>query len=252
MSDSAELLPDQDQPETSPSGAPIYRYEGVEPAPFELASGDEDTIVAISDHIERHIGPIAGVFHELVSDQVHLDVYVVAPSADFPFYTLVTSGMSDRPMTVPPEADPDEAPPYAELCILLPSTWHIPGPGETFTNDNAYWPISWLKLVARLPHEYHTWLGFGHTIPNGEAAEPFADDTELSCMLLLTAISLPEEFQTLPLNDAKTVQFYTLYPLYREEMELKMNQGVGALLDRFEEYNISDVLDLTRPNVARA
>jgi len=35
-------------------------------------------------------------------------------------------------------------------------------------------------------------------------------------------------------------------------MELKMNQGVGALLDRFEEYNISDVLDLTRLNVARA
>jgi hypothetical protein len=256
MSDSAELLPDQDQPETSPSGAPIYRYEGVEPAPFELASGDEDTIAAISDHIERHLGPIAGVFHELISDQVHLDVYIVAPSADFPFYTLVTSGMSDRPMAVPPEADPDEAPPYAELCILLPSTWPLPAPGEdsaeAFEDENVYWPIRWLKMVARLPHEYHTWLGFGHTIPNGEEAEPFADDTEQGCMLLLTAISLPEEFQTLQVRSNKTVQFYTLYPLYREEMELKMNQGVGALLDRFEEYNISDVLDLTRPNVARA
>jgi hypothetical protein len=251
MSDPAAPTPDQDQPETSPAGDPIYRYEGVAPAPFELASGDEDTVAAISAHIERHLGPIAGVFHELISDQVHLDVYVVNPSADFPFYTLITSGMSDRPMTVPPEANPDEAPPYAELCILLPSTWRIPGPGETFADDNAYWPISWLKLVARLPHEYHTWLGFGHTIPNGEGAEPFADDTELGCMLLLTAISLPEEFQTLPLNDAKIVQFYTLYPLYREEMGLKMHQGVGALLDRFEEFNISDVLDLTRPNVAR-
>ena len=252
MPDSAELPPDQDQPETSPFGSPIYRYEGVEPAPFELASGDEDTIAAISNHIERHLGPVAGVYHELISDQVHLDVYVVAPSADFPFYTLITSGMSDRPMAVPPEADPDEAPPYAELCILLPSTWPIPGPTETFEDDNAYWPISWLKLVARLPHEYHTWLGFGHTIPNGEAAAPFAPDTKLGCMLLLTAISLPEEFQTLQVRADKTVQFYTLYPLYREEMELKMNQGVGALLDRFEEYNISDVLDLTRPNVARA
>lgn len=252
MSDSAAPLPGQDPPETSPSGAPIYRYEGVEPAPFELASGNEDTIAAISDHIERYLGPIAGVFHELVSDQVHLDVYVVNPSADFPFYTLITSGMSDRPMTVPPEADPAEAPPYAELCILLPSTWRIPGPGKTFDSDSAYWPISWLKLVARLPHEYHTWLGFGHTIPNGEDAAPFADDTELGCMLLLTPISLPEEFQTLQLRADKTVHFYALYPLYREEMELKMNQGVGALLDRFEAHNISDVLDLTRPNVVRA
>jgi hypothetical protein len=85
MSDSAELPPDQDQPETSPSGAPIYRYEGVEPAPFELASGDEDTIAAISNHIERHLGPIAGVYHELISDQVHLDVYIVAPAPTFRF-----------------------------------------------------------------------------------------------------------------------------------------------------------------------
>lgn len=252
MSDSAALPPDQDQPEISPSGSPIYRYEGVAPAPFELATGDEATIVAISDHIERHLGPVAGVFHELISDQVHLDVYVVAPSADFPFYTLITSGMSDRPMTVPPEANPNEAPPYAELCLLLPSTWPIPAPGEAFADDNAYWPISWLKLVARLPHEYRTWLGFGHSIPNGAEAAPFADDTELGCMLLLTAISLPEEFQTLQVRADKMVQFYTLYPLYREEMDLKTNLGVDALLDRFEEYDISDVLDLTRPNVARA
>jgi len=243
-----------DEPEFSPSGAPIYRYE--EPAPFELASGDEATIAAISEHIERHLGPVSGVYHELISDKVHLDVYVVSPSADFPFYTLVTSGMSDRPMTVPPDAPADEAPPYAELCILLPSTWNIPAdPADVataFEDENVYWPIRWLKMLARLPHEYDTWLGFGHTIPNGEDAEPFADDTELGCMLLLTALSLPEEFQTLVVSPEKTVQFYTLYPIYREEMDLKMAQGVDALLDRFEVYDTGDVLDLTRPNTALA
>ncbi len=91
-----------------------------------MAGGDDVTITAIADHIERHLGPVQGVYHELISDKVHLDVHVVAPSADFPFYTLVTSGMSDRPMTVPPEAGPDDAPRFAELCILLPSTWNIP------------------------------------------------------------------------------------------------------------------------------
>jgi hypothetical protein len=44
------------EPETSASGSPIYRYEGVEPAPFELATGDENTIATISDHIRRHLG----------------------------------------------------------------------------------------------------------------------------------------------------------------------------------------------------
>jgi len=243
-----------DEPEFSPSGAPIYRYE--EPAPFELASGDEVTIAAIGEHIERHLGPVSGVYHELISDKVHLDVHVVPPSADFPFYTLVTSGMSDRPMTVPPGAPADEAPPYAELCILLPSTWNIPADpadvASAFEDENVYWPIRWLKMLARLPHEYDTWLGFGHTIPNGEEAEPFADDTKLGCMLLLTALSLPEEFQTLVVSPEKTVQFYTLYPIYREEMELKMEQGVDALIDRFEVYDTGDVLDLTRPNTALA
>ena len=246
--------PGQDEPELSPSGAPIYRYE--DPAPFELAGGDEVTIEAVSDHIERHLGPISSVYHELLSDKVHIDVHIVRPSVDFPFYTLVTSGMSDRSMTVPPDASVDDAPPYAELCILLPSTWNIPEASAdasgAFEDENVYWPIRWLKMLARFPHEYSTWLGFGHTIPNGANAEPFADNTELGCMLLLTALSLPEEFQTLVISPEKTVHFYTLYPIYHEEMDLKMEQGVDALIDRFEVYDTGDVLDLTRPNTALA
>ena len=71
-------------------------------------------------------------------------------------------------------------------------------------------------------------------------------------MLLLTALSLPEEFQTLEISPNKMVHFYTLYPIYREEMELKMEQGVNALIDRFEIYDTCDVLDLNRPNTALA
>ena len=254
MPDMPILPTGPDEPEHSPSGAPIYRHEDA--APFEPASGDNASIAAIAAHIERHLGPVSGVYHELISDKVHLDVHVVPPSAEFPFYTLVTSGMSDRPMAVPPGAPADEAPPYAELCLLLPSTWNIPADpadvASAFEDENVYWPIRWLKLLARLPHEYGTWLGFGHTVPNGEAAAPFASNTELGCMLVLTALSLPEEFQTLVVSPKKTVQFYTLYPIYREEMELKMAQGVDALIDRFEVYDTSDVLDLTRPNTALA
>ena len=123
-------------------------------------------------------------------------------------------------MQVPPGAPTDEAPPFVEMCILLPSTWNIPtDSAETaaaFEDENVYWPIRWLKMLARLPHEYGTWLGFGHTIPNGEDAEPFADATELGCMLVLTALSLPEGFQTLEISPDKKVHFYTLYPIYRE------------------------------------
>ena len=132
----------QDEPELSPSGAPIYRHDNGTPAPFELVGGDETSIATISEHIERHLGPVSGVYHELLSDKVHLDVHIVPPSADFPFYTLVTSGMSDRPMTVPPGASIEDAPPFAELCILLPSTWNISANSadvaEAFEDENVY------------------------------------------------------------------------------------------------------------------
>ncbi|RSK46326.1 suppressor of fused domain protein [Hymenobacter perfusus] len=238
------------EPENSSSGAPIYRYENVEPEPFSLASGDDQSIEAISRHIEQHIGPVTGVFHELISDKVHLDVHIVAPTKDFPFYTLVTSGMSDLPMTVPADA---ESSAYAELCILLPSTWPLSdvGQADSTPTDEAYWPIGWMKFIARFPHEYHTWLGSGHTIPNGEQAEPYAADTKLGCMLLLPSISLPEEFRELRVTDEKTIHFYCLYPIYKEEMELKMKKGVDALLDKFDEVGISDVIDVARPNVAK-
>ncbi len=71
-------------------------------------------------------------------------------------------------------------------------------------------------------------------------------------MLLLTALSLPEEFQTLEISPDKTVHFYTLYPIYREEMDLKMERGLDALINRFEVFDTSDVLNLHRPNTALA
>lgn len=257
MSDTP-ATPRPDQPGTSPSGAPIYDHSQQQPAPFELVSGDLGTIEAVTGHIERHVGRISGTLHEKISDKVHIDVHLVPPGEDRPFHTLVTSGMSDRPMLTPKEASLEDAPPYAELCILLPPDWPLPGPDspqssgeDLFSDENVYWPIRWLKLLARLPQEFHTWLGFGHTVPNGEEAHPLADNTQLGCLMLLPPISLAEEFQQLRLGPYKTVQFYALIPLYREEMALKLNEGADALLERFEAQNISDVVDLARPNVAR-
>jgi hypothetical protein len=159
MADTPTSLTGPNEPELSPSGAPIYRHE--EAAPFELASGDEASIAAIAAHIERYLGPVSGVYHELISDKVHLDVYVVPPSANFPFYTLVTSGMSDRPMAVPPGAPADEAPPYAELCILLPSTWNIPEDsaeaGAAFEDENVYWPEDASPPSARIHYLAGLW-----------------------------------------------------------------------------------------------
>ena len=77
--------------ELTEAGQPIFRH-GAREREFQLAIGDEDSIERISAHIEEHIGPVAGVFHELISDLVHIDVHMVAPTDERPYHTLFTSG----------------------------------------------------------------------------------------------------------------------------------------------------------------
>jgi hypothetical protein len=229
--------------EFSESGAPIYSHQPRR-HDFELAGGDEQTIERVGQHIKEHIGPAKFVFHELISDLVHVDVHLVDPTPERDYYTLVTSGMSDRPMKAPPGA---EAFRFAELLICLPPDW--PLTQEAFQNEANYWPIRWLKILARLPHEYDTWLGELHTIPNGDPARPFADNTELCCVMLARPALFPPEAWLLTVNEEKTVQFYGLVPLYREEMELKLRQGADALLERLDEHGVTELLDVRRENV---
>jgi hypothetical protein len=223
----------------------MYRY-GDRERDFELAMGDEQTIERISRHIEEHLGPVANVFHELVSDLVHIDVHVVEPTDERPFYTLITTGMSDRPMTAPPQCHNFR---FAELMISLPADW--PMTQEAFQQDDVYWPVRGLKFLARFPHEYETWLGWGHTIPNGDPPEPLADNTALCCLLLLSPAHVPEGFSSLRVDHEKTVNFYSLVPIYREEMEFKLEKGTDALVERFIEHQVTELLDVNRPNVCR-
>lgn len=230
--------------ERSASGEPIKRYQQSEQKLVPVCT-DSANIEAICNHIEKHIGTIDTVFHELVSDIVHIDVHWIKPSETYRFHTLVTSGMSDKPMNTPPGMEENR---YAELCILLPQEWDIDETGKSFENESNYWPIRWLKTIARFPHEYNTWVNYGHTIPNGEQGEPFAANTGFGCMILLPGLHFGNRFFELEINNNKTIQFYCLYPLYKEEMDFKLKHGLDALLGKFDEYKVSDVVDIKRIN----
>ena len=81
-----------------------------------------DNLVRTSAHIGHHFGKQVIVLHEKVSPLVHVDVYVVQPSPDRPFFTLLTSGMSDREMCVP---EGSEALAFLELTLGLPGDWPL-------------------------------------------------------------------------------------------------------------------------------
>lgn len=69
-------------------------------------------------------------------------------------------------------------------------------------------------------------------------------------MLILPSVTFSDGFHQLKL-DSKTIDFYTLIPIYTEELELKMKKGVDALFDGFDKFGVSDILDLNRPNTVK-
>lgn len=224
------------------SGAPILHYGA--PAEWEPAQG-EVCLEEISDHITAHLGPVASVFHEIMSDTVHIDVHVVLPTEDFPYVRMVTSGMSDLPMAV----EHDDTPRHLELIATLPGDWKLDQ--ASFEDERWYWPIRLLKQLARFPHKHATWLGWGHSMPNGDPPEPYAPGTGLCGVVLLPSVTVPDGFDTLRIDADKQIQFLAIVPLYKEEMDLKLRKGTDALLEQLGKRDLSDIIDPTRVNVAR-
>ena len=188
----------------------------------------EDEMSTIEQHIKNTFGEFENVFHELVSPDIHVDICVVPPSERRNYYTLVTMGMGAHRMNVPKELAEYKLE-RAELAIALPPDWKLDK--DSMQEQRWYWPIGLLKVLARLPISNDTWLGFGHTM---EKQSPFAEDTEL-CAAILTGLQdmdLDTCGEVCILPGGEEVNFYQVLPLYREEMEYKLEHDADALLER--------------------
>jgi len=106
------------------------------------------------------------------------------------------------------------------------------------------------RRLARLPHEQHPWLGYGHTITFSEDATATLPGTPFNSLLLLPPRTLPEDFVRLQTADGEIVHFYALVPLYPAEFALKEREGLEALLARFDALNINECADPSRPDCA--
>lgn len=69
--------------------------------------------------------------------------------------------------------------------------------------------------------------------------------------IILPSVAVPDEFHQLRIDDDKEIVFYAFVPLYEEEMQLKLNAGTEKLLDRFDQADVSDIVDPKRRNVAK-
>lgn len=230
--------------EVTDGGSTIYRHKPRAAPTFAPPDMSESNLQAIDDHVAEHIGKIENVWHEIVSDIVHIDVHVVPPRPERPYYTLVTSGMSDLPMNAPEGAEDWK---FSELMLCLPPDW--PLTTEAFKDERNYWPVRWLKTLARFPHEYETWLSVAHTIPNGEPPEPLAENTAFAGFMLVPPLTTSVEFHELLVPPLRTIHFHALLPLTAAEMEFKLKHGADALMERLEKAKVTELIDLRRKSV---
>ncbi len=228
----------------TPASAPVFLEE--EPLASTPGTAPEyysqEEAEVLETHIARYFGEYPGVFHELVSPDLHLDVCVIPPTEEKNYYTLVTLGMGAHRMNVPPEWA-DRKLERAELVLALPPDWKLDQ--DALQQDQWYWPIRLLKTLARLPGETDSWLGWGHTIEN---KAPFDQTTDLCGALLIGPQQVEEGGEVCTLPDGDEVNFYQVIPLYFNEMEYKISHSAEELLDRLA--GVSFVVRPDRPNIS--
>ena len=199
----------------------------------EESSGPEvytiEEMEAVEEHIRKYFGEIGHVFHELVSPDIHVDICVVPPDREREYYTLVTMGMGARRMQVPEELAKYRLE-RAELAIALPPDWRLDE--DSMKDERWYWPVRLLKVLARLPIQSDTWLGWGHTMDN---QRPFAEDTKLCGAILGEPQNIRKEGFFCHLPGGEEINFYQVIPLHREELEYKLEHNAEALREKLEE-----------------
>ena len=213
----------------APDGTSIIRHENIE-TELGVTKGTEGFRQAREANYERIFGKPLSVSHELLPLVPHIDVFTFKRSqGDREVYSLVTGGMSDLEMSLPRRADKD-APRRVELIFYCSE------PRDEY--------ISILRWIAHFPHNAKSWVGYGHTIPNGNPPAPFWGSTELDTLFFLPPIvkrdqTLPSE---LKLGDAP-VHFLWVVPLTTAECNFKLAKGFDAMLNLFQQNRHPHVFD---------
>jgi hypothetical protein len=91
-------------------------------------------------------------------------------------------------------------------------------------------------------------IGHGHTIPNGQPAEPFFSKGILDTIIFIPPILSPDKGFTGLVEEESgvSVQLLHLTPITTPESEFKLENGTNDLYDLFDEKDHSCVLNEIR------
>lgn len=177
----------------------------------------------------RRFGPYSQVYHELQPIIPHIDVYVHPPHGERDFTTLITGGMSDNPMPVPP----GPFSPRAELVLYVAEAT------EEYVNL--------LRFLAQLPYKQNTWFSYGSTMTNGQPPRPIFDGAVLDHYVFIPPILKADlEIAETVIIAESPLQVLWVIPMTSAERQLVMDQGMDPFYGLLEKYKHPLVVDQSR------
>ena len=178
------------------------------PEPFLGIFGgyDDEDLQKIERYITRNYGKYEMVFHEIMSEYIHTDIYSIPPGDVRDCHTLVSVGMGTEEMFVD---NPSLS--RAELVIYLSKNIE----DQDIKNYAAY-----LVNLTKFPFRNETFFSEGHTLEFGsENKDKLSSHYDgFVFRQSRTRGGRSDAKVNLPYLEA-TVHFLDIIPIYREEFE---------------------------------
>ena len=111
--------------------------------------------------------------------------------------------------------------------------------------------MEFLRRLAHFPHDNHTWLHWGHTMPNGNPPEPIFGSRVLDSIFFMPSILTPDSELGGRLSwNGESINFLWCVPITSAECALKLEQGTDSLYDLFDANEHPFVFDGGRDSYA--
>lgn len=209
-------------------------------SPYELQT--------VEDHIIEHFGSISRTIPVKESENLNLRIYVIEPTKEKDFYTIVTCGMGAYKMELPDDfkdTDLDRI----ELLMYLSPAWNmdlaLSKPtglitGGTVTPifgsmyDEWNYPVKILKNLAQAPVNNDSYFVMGNIMDDEEPLSPSTNDTG---GILISPAYASEEGCICTLPDGEKVRFLQVMPIQTYEIDRAANLDQSLIFHRMIFHN---------------
>lgn len=209
-------------------------------SPYELQT--------VEDHIIEHFGSISRTIPVKESENLNLRIYVIEPTKEKDFYTIVTCGMGAYKMELPDDfkdTDLDRI----ELLMYLSPAWNmdlaLSKPtglitGGTVTPifgsmyDEWNYPVKILKNLAQAPVNNDSYFVMGNIMDDEEPLSPSTNDTG---GILISPAYISEEGCICTLPDGEKVRFLQVMPIQTYEIDRAADLDQSLIFHRMIFHN---------------